>query len=533
MADSERENFLDRGAILALIIAGAAWFLWDSHMRRKYPKKPPQTPALSSANLKEAEPAKSQQPAAPSFSQKALAAARQTEEIFRLSSKEASFEVSSLGMGLKSAHLKGFADRKGEEIVFRPAPGEPPLFALIADSAPVPFKVRRLGEKALEGRFSHKGAEIVKTLSVEDSGALKAKAVLKGHEEGAFAVRFQVQKKAEAEKAGRLSAWYSKLLFLPIADQTGAYVSAQDRTERLLDGQGQASLQNAFVLGLGTKYFGMAFVNQSPLLPSAHVRPLGHGFQAEAVYSPPPGKPIALEYTLFAGPKSWESLSRLGNETAAWVDFGFFSWLAWPLLKTLKFFHKVLGNWGLAIIALTFLIRLLLLPLNMKSYKSMQIMQAIQPEIKALREKYKKDNKKLNEEVMALMRKRKANPAGGCLTGFLQLPLFFALYRVLSESVELYQAPFAFWIKDLSFRDPFYALPVLCSVAIFLQQKSAPPSASPAQARMMAILPWVFSVFLLGLPSGLTLYIFVSSAFGAIQQYFFVRRKNSSSKDKD
>ena len=515
---AEKDHFLDRSAILALILLALAWFGWDSYMRKKYP---PKKPAAASSSLKTAAPKAETEKTIPADSNK-------EEKTFYLSTAAADFEISSLGMGLKTAHIKGFSDRDGEKIIFKSAPGGAPLFALFfkGSSDPVPFQVRQKGKNILEGKFIYKDLELTKTLFA-DSKALKAKVRIQGHEKN-FTVlsRFQIQKKPQKEQKSGLWSWYSKLLFLPLADRTEAYISGPDEKERLFDGKGRADFKRAFFAGLGSKYFGLGFVNQSSLLPSVRAEPLGRGFQAEIFYRPPPSRPVTLEYSLFAGPKLWENLSHFGNEAASWIDFGFFSWLAWPLLKILKLFYKWFGNWGLAIIALTFLVRLLLLPLNMKSYKSMQVMQKLQPELKALREKYKKDSRKLNEEVLALMRKQKANPAGGCLTGFLQLPVFFALYRALSESVELYQAPFAFWIKDLSFRDPWYALPVLCSVAIFFQQKTAPTAMPPAQARLMAALPWIFSVFLLGLPSGLTLYIFISSVFGAVQQYYFVQRKN-------
>ena len=234
-----------------------------------------------------------------------------------------------------------------------------------------------------------------------------------------------------------------------------------------------------------------------------------------------------MNYQIFIGPKSLKNFEDLGGNIRLWLDFGFFSWLARPLLMILTLLFSFLGNWGLAIIVLTLIMRLLLLPINIKSYQSMKIMQQIQPEIKEIRETHKKDPKKMNEEVMALMKKHKANPLGGCLPMFLQLPVFFALYRVLGESIELYQSPFFLWIQDLSLKDPYYVFPVLAGLVLFVQQLITPMNLPKEQARLMKIIPLIFSVFMLNLPSGLTIYIFISGLFGLAQQSFFIRTKTA------
>jgi YidC/Oxa1 family membrane protein insertase len=153
------------------------------------------------------------------------------------------------------------------------------------------------------------------------------------------------------------------------------------------------------------------------------------------------------------------------------------------------------------------------------SFKSMKAMQQIQPHVQVLREKHKDDPMTLNKEMMALMKENKANPLGGCLPMLLQIPIFFALYKVIGSSVELYQSPFFGWIQDLSAHDKFYVLPVLMGISMFLQQKLTPMTTlDPTQAKIMMFLPVVFSLFMLNLPSGLTLYMFVSTVFGIIQQ---------------
>ena len=200
-----------------------------------------------------------------------------------------------------------------------------------------------------------------------------------------------------------------------------------------------------------------------------------------------------------------------------------FGWIGRHILTLLKWFYSLVGNWGLAIILLTILVRALVLPFNLMSYKSMKAMQKIQPEMQRIREKYKEDAQKMNLEVMQLMKTHRVNPLGGCLPMFLQLPIFFALYQVLGQSIELYQAPFVFWIHDLSLKDPFYVLPVLMGITLFLQQKLTPSTLDPAQAKILMFMPLMFTFFMVSLPSGLTLYIFVSGVFGILQQFYFMR----------
>ena len=455
------------------------------------------------------------------------------EETFLISGEKLDFVISSHGLGVKRALIKDFFNREGEKIIFE-SPSHQPLFAtgFLDGKTPIPFQVKR-SQNFFEGRFSHEGTTILKTLQLEEDYVLKIKVRIEKQGENfpGLVNRFQLQKKEKKKPEKGPSSWYSKLMFIALPDNVGGYVYSSEGQNRLTEKEFKESksYKEAFVAALGTKYFGQAFVNQSSLLPEVRFQEIEKGFQGEIFYKPLNKNPISLEYKIFFGPKSLNHLAKLNSRTEQWINFGFFGWLARPLLKMLKIFHKWFGNWGIAIIMLTFFIRLCLFPLHIKSYKSMKTMQKLQPEIKKLREKYKKDTQKFNQEMTALMKKNKANPLGGCLPMLLQLPVFYAFYRVLGESVELYQAPFILWIKDLSFKDPFYVLPILGGVTLFIQQKLTPTtSVSPAQARILTFMPLIFSIFLLGLPSGLNLYIFVSTLFGLVQQYFFVKLKEEN-----
>jgi YidC/Oxa1 family membrane protein insertase len=217
--------------------------------------------------------------------------------------------------------------------------------------------------------------------------------------------------------------------------------------------------------------------------------------------------------------KNYDELIALGDNLHLSVDFGFFAILAVPTLRALQFVYKFIPNYGLAIILVTILIRLITFPLQYKSFKSMKKMQVIQPELAKIKEKYKDEPQKMQKETMDLFKKAGANPLSGCLPLLLQMPFFFAIYKVLFSSVELVGAPFYGWIHDLSIHDPYYVLPVLMAVAMFAQQKMTPTTTmDPTQAKIMMFMPVIFAFIMKSLPAGLVLYILVSTTVGIFQQ---------------
>ncbi len=223
--------------------------------------------------------------------------------------------------------------------------------------------------------------------------------------------------------------------------------------------------------------------------------------------------------------KEYDHLIALGDNLHLSVDFGIWSILAVPILRVLQFFYKFLPNYGVSIILITLLLRLLTFPLQYKSIKSMNRMKEIQPELNKLKEKYKEDPQRLQKETMAFFKQTGYNPMSGCLPILLQIPIFFAFYRVLYNAVELVGAPFALWIADLSIKDPYYVLPVLMGASFFLQQKLTPsPTADQTQQKVMMFMPLLFVFIMKDLPAGLNLYIFVSTIAGVLQQVFMARK---------
>jgi YidC/Oxa1 family membrane protein insertase len=233
-----------------------------------------------------------------------------------------------------------------------------------------------------------------------------------------------------------------------------------------------------------------------------------------------PAQTLEQKFSVYVGPKEMGSLKNAGASLDKAIDYGWFGFIAVPILYLLKFIYGFIHNYGIAIIILTILVKLLLNPLSKHSMKSMKAMQKLQPKLKELKEKYKNDKERLNAETMQLFKTHKVNPMGGCLPMIIQLPIYIALYKVLWNSIELYRAPFFWFYRDLSAADPYFVMPVLLGFFMWLQQKFTPSAAAdPAQAKMMQIMPVMFTAFMLFLPSGLVLYILVNTVMGVVQQY--------------
>jgi YidC/Oxa1 family membrane protein insertase len=235
------------------------------------------------------------------------------------------------------------------------------------------------------------------------------------------------------------------------------------------------------------------------------------------------GESAALGARLYAGPKEQKRLEQLPEGVSLTVDFGWLTVIAAPLFWVLDFIHRWVGNWGWAIILLTALIKLVFYPLSAASYKSMAHMKKVQPKLQALKERYKDDKQKLNQAMMEMYKTEKINPLGGCLPILIQIPVFIALYWVLLESVELRQAPWALWIKDLSAPDPYYVLPVVMGATMFAQTWLNPQPIDPIQQKVMLAMPLMFTVFFLFFPAGLVLYWVAQNIFSIAQQWWITR----------
>ncbi|HCN66161.1 MAG TPA: membrane protein insertase YidC [Pseudomonas sp.] len=243
-----------------------------------------------------------------------------------------------------------------------------------------------------------------------------------------------------------------------------------------------------------------------------------------------PGKTGETSATLYAGPKSQGVLKELSPGLELTVDYGILWFIAQPIFWLLQHIHSLVGNWGWSIIFLTMLIKGIFFPLSAASYKSMARMRAVAPKLAALKEQFGDDRQKMSQAMMELYKKEKINPLGGCLPILVQMPVFLSLYWVLLESVEMRQAPFMLWITDLSIKDPFFILPIIMGATMFIQQRLNPTPPDPMQAKVMKLMPIIFTFFFLWFPAGLVLYWVVNNCLSIAQQWYITRKIEAATK---
>jgi len=291
-------------------------------------------------------------------------------------------------------------------------------------------------------------------------------------------------------------------------------------------------------------YFMTAFVpeaeSQSNFLGRTLASGVLEGTWSAALQPIHSGNQFSTGSTLYLGPRDLDILKVIGRKLDLAIDFGWTDIIAKPLLYLLRFFNQYMGNYGIAIILLTILIKILFWPLTHKSYKSMKEMQKIQPLMAKIREKYKDNKEMMNKEMMSLYKTYKVNPMGGCLPMVIQIPVFFALFRILGNSIELRHAPFVLWINDLSAPDRLFHLPftipymtppsgipvltLLMGASMFIQQKMTPTPGDPMQAKIMLLMPVIFTFMFINFPSGLVLYWLVNNVLSIGQQYRIIKR---------
>jgi YidC/Oxa1 family membrane protein insertase len=281
--------------------------------------------------------------------------------------------------------------------------------------------------------------------------------------------------------------------------------------------------------GYESKYFIAAMIPQNPALTSLVLNRDDRNIVSVQLKGPkniiPAGQNGLFAYTLYLGPKDYSIMKALNVGLENAIDFGsWIKWLAMPLLIVLKWIYQYVHNYGIAIIILTILIKIIFWPLGNKSYKSMKEMQKLQPLLLELREKYKNDKSKLSQETMGLYKAHKVNPLGGCLPIVIQIPVFFGLYKVLLYAIELRHSPLFFWIQDLSAKDPYYITPIIMGATMFIQQKMTPTMGDPLQAKIMLVMPVVFTFLFLNFPAGLVIYWLFNNIISIGQQLYINKR---------
>ncbi len=313
----------------------------------------------------------------------------------------------------------------------------------------------------------------------------------------------------------------------------GATRSAEDLYRKLefedLEDEGYKQVRDQGYMAMVQHYFVSAWVPENQTESTFQARKLKgrdiyiFGFVTQAV-SVPAGSIGQLSALFYVGPKDQYRLREIAEGLDLTVDYGFLWWLAQPLFFLLNQLHSVFANWGVAIIFLTVIVKMLLYPLSAAGLKSMAKMRKLQPEMQRLKERFGDDRQKFTQATMELYKKEGANPLGGCFPILLQMPVFLALYWTLMESVELRQAPFMLWIKDLSAMDPLFILPILMGISMYLMQRLQPEPPDPLQARVLKLMPIMFTFFFLWFPSGLVLYWLVNNVISILQQWYVARQ---------
>lgn len=532
---NNNNNLIDKKTLLAATLAMMFIFAWQAYLAKKYPKQEAQPPAAQTTTANPQAGATAPTAAATTTGTTATAEAKPSttaattesakpEQTFKYDGKAVAFEISSKGMGLKHLLLKQNTDRNHEPLKLGVS-DQHGLYELgvVGTNQALDFDVTQKSEQEFEGVAQYGSAKIRRTISIDpETTALTSTVFVEGVDASFPGVTVTIAEKSIGEVAHSM--------FMPSFEVQDFVVVHSGNEERIHSSASKEKVEKSFpsvsVVGLGSQYFASSLLDKSEIAPEAKIIG-GAGvpeLTAQLAYKPAVNSKntMELKWIAYSGGKSLTTLEKVDKDLARVLDLGFFATIGRFLLYTMLWFHSIIPNWGVAIILLTLLVRLVVLPLNVTTFRSTKKMQKIQPLITQLRERYKDDPQAMNREMMGLWKEHKVNPLGGCLPMLLQLPVFFALYRVLGQSIELYQAPFFGWIHDLSLKDPFYVLPVLMAVCMFVQQKITPTTMDPTQAKVMQFLPLIFALMMVNLPSGLTLYIFINTLSGIVLQQIFM-----------
>lgn len=523
-------SFFDGKTLLLVAIVGLIYVGWQQYLQHKYPnygKAPQQQVAV---NPEQATTDKTTETTSVSSVNAAVQSPSESQvnpykEIAYVDDK-VSFKISSHGLGIRDYEISEYKDKSGAAIKIGESK-DTGLFEmrLLGDLKGLNFNIEDLGQGHFRGTAVVGATEVTRDLVFDkDSSSFKSTISVKNADENfkkGFSLVIPERIHVQENSSWLFPSYEFQDFFVNHSSGKNKDVNFNKATEDVLQ-----SFSNVSLVSVSSQYFTAAVVDKSAILPEVKVSSsvVNKTALAELTYKPTQGSAdLKFEEIFYVGPKAIDRLKAVDPEFADVINFGFFGFISRPLLYIMKAFHGLVGNWGVAIILLTLLVRVCVLPFNVMSFRSMKKMQKIQPIIQSIREKYKDDPAKLNAEMMKIMRENGANPLGGCLPMLLQIPIFFALYRVIGSSIELYQSPFILWITDLSSHDKFYVLPVSMAIFMYIQQKLTPSTMDPTQAKIMAFMPVIFSLFMLQLPSGLTLYMVVSTLFGIAQQYVIMR----------
>jgi YidC/Oxa1 family membrane protein insertase len=534
--------------ILLVIFSFSLLMIWEAWEKEKRPKPAPAAPAAQqgvpapSQPAAPAAPAKPGTPAKPASAAAVPGAAPTTKgEIVRVTTDLMVAEIDTLGGTLKRLELlkhKDSADPTKSFVLFGPehhyeaqsgitrdgGPNHLTLWSASAQGAAL-----EAGKDTVELRLTGAGRDGVSVEKVytfkRDSYVIDL--ALEVHNRSAETLTpyayFQLTHDGKpTSNVNTVAETFGAQSFTGFAIYTAEKAFEKVHSSDLDKAKFERRAENGW-LGFVQHYFVSAWI-----APDKIVRDYGALKRNDGLYSGnvllqpgavPPGGSATARASLYAGPQEQRRLQAAAPGLDLVVDYGFLAIIAWPLFWLLEKFHALSGNWGVAIILLTVLIKIVFFPLSAASYKSMAKMKLITPRLQKMRELYGQDRQKMNQAMMELYKTEKINPLGGCFPILVQIPVFIALYWVLLAAIELRHAPFILWIKDLSALDPYYVLPILMTGTMILQTKMNPVPPDPVQARVMQIMPFVFSIFFFFFPAGLVLYWLVNNILSIAQQW--------------
>lgn len=521
MNQKQESPFGNPRFLMALALTFFGLWGWQYYLSKKYPQAQPTAQVVATI-------ASGTVTVAPSEAQMKPAVAATTtpvveeEKTFAYEDENVKFDVSSKGLGVKNFTLKKYTDRKGAQIQFSSVDGQAEL---LANNKVVNFAVEKTGESQFIGRAVVDGKKIMRKLIYhKDMTAFDSETEFDAGLESLSLKLFQKHHKPENTSFLTPSFEQQDFIWIEAGSTKSESIAGLKENEGFLKTAPAATLAS-----IGTQYFTAASINRADIVPSVSNKVENNMASVDISYNLKDAKIAKISQAIYLGPKETNTLAKIDKQLPETLNYGMFGFISAILMKLMVFMFGIFGNWGLAIIALTLVVRAVLLPFNVMSFRSAQAMQKVKPKLDAIRERFKDDPMRMNKETMAVMKENNANPLSGCLPMLIQIPIFFALWRAIGSSIEIYQQPFFGWITDLSYHDPFFVFPILMGITMYLQQKMTPTTMDPTQAKILNFMPILFTLFMLTLPSGLTLYNFVSALFGVVQQYFLLKETKNNS----
>ncbi len=528
MNEQQPTNFFDKNTMMAILLSFAVFFGWQQYMQKKYPQPELQQEiaetegkevAVSAGNESAPTQAPTNESAHPEDIQGLTKQGKdKLTETAAFESKTMNFKLSSLGFAIFDLQLNDYNRRNHDPIVYH----EPIQYLNINGDSQ--FQIQKISDTEFLGVISSETQKVQVNYQIDaEKYQIKAK----------ISVQNLTKNKVSILATSRYEVFPVQTSFLlPPTDFQEFFVVTAEKENREKvqpDTDLKQEYPQTSIAAFNSQYFAQAFVNQSAIIPSVTSSVQKGKAQLQWKYNTvEPVETLTTDYYIYVGPKKEDVLKSLDESLVSMIDYGIFSFIGRPMHTALLYIFKLVGNWGLAIILITLLLRTLILPAGVYSFRSMKKMQKIQPRLQAIKEKYKNDAQKANQETLLLLRAEKANPLSGCIPALLQLPIFIAFFTMMSSSFELYMQPFFLWIHDLSSKDPFYVFPILAGAAMYFQMKMTPTTTTdPAQAKIMSFMPLLFTVFMLSTPSGLALYMFIGSVFSIFQQLLFMKEKTT------